>query len=191
MVLMQEAILYLEDVKRKLYPRLLSMLLILVAVAGLSGAVSFLLCGYAVGGTFAVKAPEYGIKEAILSCAPITLTIFFIYLSSYTLLNRAALVITAVLRAASMGCFLAMSVSGRIYGIGGSWAAGFVLSLVETLVLLLYGAYSSVYSEPILVTRLSGSGVMSSSLSGEFTKCTMVFAGAIFIVGALSRGLIL
>ncbi len=190
MVLMQEVILYLEDVKRRLYPRLLSMLLVLAAAAGLSGAASFRLCGYAEIETFAVKTGGFGLKEAVLSCAPMMLTVIFVYLSAYTVFNRAAVILAGVLRGASMGCFLALSVSGRIYGIGGDWAAGFVLSLPETLVLLLYGAYSSVYSEPILVTRLSGSGVMSSSLGWEFTKCTLVFSGAVFALGAASRALI-
>ncbi len=191
MVLMREVLLYLEDVKRNLYPRLLSMLLVLVAAAALSGAASFLLCGYAVEGTFAVGSSDYGVKEAVLSCAPMMLTFFFIYISSCTLMGKAALVLTGILRGASMGCFLALAVSGRIYGIGDDWAAGFVISLVETLILLLYGAYSSVYSEPILVTRLSGSGVVSSSLGVEFTKCTLVFSGAVFAVGMVSRWLIL
>lgn len=187
---MQEVILYLEDAKRNLYPRLLSMLLILAAAAGLSGAAAFLLCGYAGAGSFAVTGGS-GLKDAMLSRAPMMVTVLIIYLSAFTVFNRAAVVLAGALRGASMGCFLALSVSGRIYGIGGDWAAGFALSLLETLVLLLYCAYSSVYSEPILVTRLSGNGVMSSSLGWEFTKCTSVFSGAVFVLGAASRALIL
>ncbi len=191
MVFMQEAVLYLENVKKRLYSRLLSAFLVLILVTAVSGAAVFLLCGYGANGNFTVRSAEYGFREAVLGCAPMTAVFFFIFLSAYTTFNRTVLILSGVLRGSTMGCFLALTVGGRITGVGSGWTAGFVLSITETLVLLLYGAYSSVYSEPILAMRLSGNGVVSSSLSGEFRLCTLVFGGAAAVLGGISRWLIL
>lgn len=191
---MYEAEIYLENLRKRFYPRIYTVFFIILAVFIVSLAASFLLAGALCGDLcFGIlpSGESSGFKSLLESRLPTVLTIVVLILSVRTLYNRALIVLISLWRGLSLGGFVSLASGGLIFGLSGHWVWGIALNIVESAALLILCAYSETYSEAVNVLKSNGAGEYSSALMTEFIKCSLVFGGVMIMCACASELLLL
>ena len=191
---MYEAEIYLENLRKRFYPRIYTVFFITLAVFILSIAVSYLLfCKYCANLSCTVlpSGENNLLKSILVSRLPTVAAAVILILSVCTMYNRGIIVLLSLWRGISLGGFVSLASGGLIIGLSRYWVWGIALNIIESTVLLIFCAYSETYSEAVNVLRANGAGEYSSALMTEFVKCALVFGGVMILCASASELLIL
>lgn len=181
---------------RDAYSRIISVLLVLFSTLVISCAASFIVFGMAesvVENTsfvfFPTSSVPFSIFESLRAAVPELILIIALFFTTFSLFSEACGVIIALIRGVSLGCVLRLSVSGALSL--PSPSAGIAFYLVSTTVLLVFAAYSSVYSRALLSLK-SDCGESEYSgyfgcIAAEYFRLTLALGGCAIIPAAISR----
>lgn len=188
---MYETEAYLSNVRRNLYPRLFTVFFISAAVFLASCIASYFVCSYFSGGTYYQILPiedEAGIlKTLCVTRLPSLIIQLLLLMSVFSVFNKAAVILISLWRGLSIGCFVALASGGMIMGLGSKWSVGVVFFLIETIIMFIFSAYTSVYSEVILILRAAEDRFYPAAISAEMIKLALIFCGGIFLTGAAAE----
>lgn len=188
---MYETEAYLSNVRRNLYPRLFTVFFITAAVFLVSCIASYFVCSYFGGGTdYQILPLENGsgiLKTLCVTRLPSLIMLLLLLLSVFTVFNKAAVILVSLWRGMSIGCFAALASGGMIMGLSPKWSVGVVFFLIETVIMFIFSAYTSVYSEVILILRAAGDRFYPAAISVEMIRLALIFCGGIFLTGAAAE----
>lgn len=191
---MYEAEIYLENLRKRFYPRIYTVFFISLAVFIVSIAASYLLfCKFCANLSCTVLPSGENdlLKSILVSRLPTVAAAAILILSVCTMYNRGIIVLLSLWRGISLGGFVSLASGGSIFGLSRYWVWGIALNIIESTVLLILCAYSETYSDAVNVLRANGAGEYSSALMMEFVKCALVFGGVMILCASASELLIL
>lgn len=181
---------------RDAYSRIISVFLVLFTTLVISCAASFIAFGMAesvVGNASFVFFPTsfvpFSIFESLRNAVPELIFIIALFFTAFSLFSEACGVIIALIRGISLGCVLRLTISGTLSL--SSPSAGIAFYLVSTMVLLVFAAYSSVYSRALLSLK-SDCGRSEydgyfGCIAAEYLRLTLALGGCAIIPAVLSR----
>lgn len=191
---MYEAEIYLENLRKRFYPRIYTVFFITLATFIVSIAASYLIFSRFCENLSCTVLPSgenNWLKSILISRLPTVSTIVILVLSVCTMYNRAVIILISLWRGMTLGGFVSLASGGFILGLSEYWVWGIALNIIESAALLILCAYSETYSEAVNVLRANGAASYSSALMMEFVKCALVFGGVMILCASASELLIL
>ena len=191
---MYETEIYLDGLRRKLFPTLYTVFFICIGIFALSSAASYFVSSHFFRSSIPLLTTVHANTDlpSILVCRlPTLVTMMFLTVSAFTHFTSGAVIAMALWKGLSLGTFVCAASSGAIVGLSEYWIAGCVFVFAECAVTFIFAAFCVLYSEAECVLRASGERVFVSAVSAELLRCSFVLGGCALVLSAIAENVLL
>lgn len=185
---MYETEIYLDGLRKKLYPTLYTVFFLCLVIFSLScGGGYFIMSKLSCGAVFSVSANGISLSSLILHRTPTFLLVAFLTVSAFTHFTKGAVIASALFKGLTSGVFIYAMSSGSVIDAGVHSGSGYIFMFLECSIIFVFSAFCIIYSEAECVLRASGERAYVSAVSNELLCCASVFGGASLLASAASE----
>ena len=156
---MYETEIYLDGLRRKLFPTLYTVFFICIGIFALSSAASYFVSSHFFRSSIPLLTTVHANTDlpSILVCRlPTLVTMMFLTVSAFTHFTSGAVIAVALWKGLSLGIFVCAASSGAVAGLSEYWVAGCVFVFAECAVTFIFAAFCVLYSEAAMRTQSVG-----------------------------------
>jgi len=184
---------YIVRVKNSFFKRISAYFILYLIVFFILSLTSFLLfSAYRNETSFLISSSEHenifsAIIHSICEEMSTTISLLLIFVSSFTIVNKAVSVLVCAWHGISVGCATALIKNGSIFMPKETYPVGIILDFLSVILIIFAASYSAVYSSCIVYSHSCEDYKTSSALCTEFFKLFLFISGLTYLVGLISN----